>query len=105
MNFNIFHINRCAFPNTPKHEQVLRTSRSAVVVTAEWIIDSASEKTRLPWEWFATDPKKRIARPPVNSSPGNRVSPTDNIDDDDDIELVPNQKPDLGIYSVFFFAI
>ncbi|XP_077292431.1 DNA repair protein XRCC1-like isoform X2 [Arctopsyche grandis] len=53
----------CACPNTPKHDQVRRESKFAIVVTGEWIEECNKEKARLPWKWFATDSNQRISRP------------------------------------------
>lgn len=103
MNINVFCICRCAFPNTPKHEQVLRTSRSAVVVTGEWIEECGKEKARLPWEWFATDSRKRIARPPDNLNANN--SPNSIENDDRKKKYYQNFLNDPGIFFFKFSLI
>ncbi|XP_047997826.1 DNA repair protein XRCC1 [Leguminivora glycinivorella] len=54
----------CAFPNTPK----LRTVRSSptgtncIAVLGEWIEQCCEKRRMLPWQWFATEPKRKFKR-------------------------------------------
>ncbi|XP_073946536.1 DNA repair protein XRCC1-like [Choristoneura fumiferana] len=57
----------CAFPNTPKLKTVRASARNdaCIAVLGEWIEQCSQKRRLLPWQWFATEPKKKIA-PPEN---------------------------------------
>lgn len=74
----------CAFPNTPKLSEVRRGAGGARVpaVTARWLDECARRRTRLPEEWYSTEPERRVAPPPGSLD-------TDHSEDtDDEIERV-----------------
>ncbi|XP_063538199.1 DNA repair protein XRCC1 [Cydia strobilella] len=77
----------CAFPNTPK----LRTVRSSpsggncIVVLGEWIEQCCDKRRLLPWQWFATEPKKKI-QPPAGWDDDDKTA--SECDTDDEIEKV-----------------
>ncbi|XP_061718459.1 DNA repair protein XRCC1 isoform X2 [Cydia pomonella] len=77
----------CAFPNTPK----LRTVRSSpsgsncIVVLGEWIEQCCEKKRLLPWQWFATEPKKKV-QPPAGWDDDDKTA--SEYDTDDEIEKV-----------------
>ncbi|XP_073945884.1 uncharacterized protein isoform X1 [Choristoneura fumiferana] len=57
----------CAFPNTPKLKTVRASARNdaCIAVLGEWIEQCSQKRRLLPWQWFATEPKKKVA-PPEN---------------------------------------
>ncbi|XP_063364783.1 DNA repair protein XRCC1 [Cydia amplana] len=77
----------CAFPNTPK----LRTVRSSpsgancIVVLGEWIEQCCEKRRLLPWQWFATEPKKKV-QPPAGWDDDEKTA--SECDTDDEIEKV-----------------
>ncbi|XP_063385328.1 DNA repair protein XRCC1 [Cydia fagiglandana] len=77
----------CAFPNTPK----LRTVRSSpsgancTVVLGEWIEQCCEKRRLLPWQWFATEPKKKV-QPPAGWDDDDKTA--SECDTDDEIEKV-----------------
>lgn len=48
----LFLIFSCAFPNTPKFNQVRGKGK---IVTKKWIEDCHSQRKRLPWRRYALD--------------------------------------------------
>lgn len=61
------NIYRCAFANTPKHDQVKKSSSSAIIVNGQWLEDCGKEQAHLPWQWYALDAKLKISRPVIST--------------------------------------
>ncbi|XP_046967928.1 DNA repair protein XRCC1 isoform X2 [Vanessa cardui] len=76
----------CAFPNTPKLREARAGGGGAAAVAAEWLRACAARRRRLPWRWFALDPRERLA-PPADAAL-DAPDPDDDVDTDDEIEKV-----------------
>ncbi|KAF9793556.1 hypothetical protein SFRURICE_014145 [Spodoptera frugiperda] len=53
----------CAFPNTPKLRAVRAgpSGRAVPAARADWLAACRARRRLLPWQWFATEPERRIA--------------------------------------------
>ncbi|GBP58963.1 DNA repair protein XRCC1 [Eumeta japonica] len=85
----------CAFSNTPKLKTVRasKDGQKAIVVTGEWIEECSKHCRRLPWQWFATEPKLRQPRDQTFESSDEAPSaPDSEMDTDDEIEKVLKEQ-------------
>nr|XP_026487959.1 DNA repair protein XRCC1 isoform X1 [Vanessa tameamea] len=78
----------CAFPNTPKVREARAGGGGAAAVGGEWLRACAARRRRLPWRWFALDPRERVAPPADYPLDGPDSGDGTDMDTDDEIEKV-----------------
>ncbi|CAH1637121.1 unnamed protein product [Spodoptera littoralis] len=71
----------CAFPNTPKLRAARAAGRAVPVARAEWLDACLARRRLLPWQWYATEPERRVTPPDSEPDDSER-------DTDDEIEKV-----------------
>ncbi|XP_053608682.1 DNA repair protein XRCC1 [Plodia interpunctella] len=84
----------CAFPNTPKLRQALASDPTTPAATGEWVEKCCELRRRLPWQWFAAEPARRLPAPDLSAlSAGDDTTPRDEDGDtDDEIEKVLREQ-------------
>ncbi|CAH2089970.1 unnamed protein product [Euphydryas editha] len=83
----------CAFPNTPKLREARAAGSRAVAVSGEWLAECRRARRRVPWRWFAVEPRERESPPPGWRDGGDRDDDDDTeVDTDDEIEKVVRQQ-------------
>ncbi|XP_013191504.1 DNA repair protein XRCC1 [Amyelois transitella] len=80
----------CAFPNTPKLRQALASDPSTPIATGEWVEKCCELRRLLPWQWFATEPARRVPMPDLDTltDDNDEKECDEECDTDDEIERV-----------------
>lgn len=52
-----YDLNRCAFKNTPKYNEVAVLGKGKIV-KRNWVTECFAQKKRFPWRRYALDPKE-----------------------------------------------